>query len=100
MASTIGIINTANPSAIEYCVMPIAVNPNADARNGTYITSVVHINEAAVAHHINLLCLIRSTDLCRDLILNEWKISAIESARNAIVIPTAEFAIAHVPVSI
>lgn len=98
--STIGIMENASAMAMAYSVPSSFARSKASASGLTSTTRVVSSNESMPApqsHQLRFLIL--KTEPCKERILNAWKISAIESVRNAIDEPSisalyAPFAIA------
>ena len=87
-ASTTGITKIARPSAVAYSARSIVANSNREARKGTSITSVVRISDNIIAPKRKRLWLPRVNIEARcERILYEWKISAIDIVKNAIVMP-------------
>ena len=67
---------------------------------GTSSTSVLRASEPIIAPHSTLLWLGSENTLLRwERILKLWKISAMLSVRNAIVVPSGEFVTVQTPYS-
>lgn len=84
-SSTIGIMEKASAMAMAYSVPSSFARSKASASGLTSTTRVVSSNESMPApqsHQLRFLIL--KTEPCKERILNAWKISAIESVRNAV----------------
>ena len=84
-SSTIGIMENASAMAMAYSVPSSFARSKASASGLTSTTRVVSSNESMPApqsHQLRFLIL--KIEPCKERILNAWKISAIESVRNAV----------------
>ena len=100
MISMIGMISTASPRAMQYSSRSMGVKSKALANAGISITAVVRIRDAIIAANRNLLWVFKvNREPLRLLIFKEWKISTMESVKNAIVVPSALSTNSQTPLS-
>ena len=69
-------------------------------KTGTKMSAVVNAKERSIVPHRSMLCVFSLNIELLERILNEWNISAIDIAKNAIVIPSELCVISHTPDSI